>query len=406
LRSNTRTSAVDARAGDAGLPPRHVLLRLWAPLWIAYGLWTWSAGVRLGVDTQLYSLWADRLIAHNFNLSSYLSAQDFYIPPFLYTGWIVMVAGLKTVMGASWTHAVVFLNWVAFGAGSYAILDAVRRTTASTAGVLLAAFLLCAAGDLLIFMPFALSDLIFWGMASVALALGCQLARSERVDEDAVRLATAGTVLVLFALVFRPTGLTLVVFWAAALASAFARALVDRFSTAMIAAVAALAAGGTAWYAAIMIDPAAWPFEPLRGFFAVLSDEYRRGLLVKAAPVSDLMVEPAVTWLGAIRLTSEKSLYFLTPWLPSYSTAHALINLAFFVPAYGLTIAAAANRNRLSLDQQRAVLVLLLFVFSSVVFHSLTQLEPDHRYRIPVLSALIMLASIGLESLRRPPRLG
>jgi hypothetical protein len=97
----------------------------------------------------------------------------------------------------------------------------------------------------------------------------------------------------------------------------------------------------------------------------------------------------------------QKVLYFVTPWLPHYSRAHTVINMAFFVPAYGLTIAAVMNRHRLPAPQRRAVVALVLFLLSVAVFHALLQIEYDHRYRLPALPALVILAAIGLESVRR-----
>src|SRR5687767_1876336 len=107
--------------------PRRLLRVLWAGLWIAYGLWVLRAGIRTGSDTATYSRWADLLIAHRFNLFSYLQEQSFVVPPVLYIGWIVVVAGLKTAAGTSWMSAIVGLNWLSFGAGSYAVLSAVHR---------------------------------------------------------------------------------------------------------------------------------------------------------------------------------------------------------------------------------------------------------------------------------------
>lgn len=392
------------RAEERRLPSRRLLILLWAGVWVAYGLWARRAGPQAGVDTALYSRWADLLIAHGFNLSSYLQEQSFYIPPFLYLGWIVVVAGLKSMLGASWMTAIVFLNWLSFGVGSYAVLNASRRTTGAAAGVMLAAFLFVTAGDLLIFIPFVLSDLIFWGMASVTLAAGCRLATAEPGDDRALPAAVTGTLLVVFALIFRPTGLPLLAFWAVALVSWFARGPFDQFRTAVIATAAGLALATIAWHAAIVTDPRAWPFAQRPEIFSVLAQEYGAGLLV-VTPESTLRVEPALTWFGAIRLTMQKMIYFVAPWQPSYSRAHTLINLAFFLPAYSLTIAAIVNRDRLTKPQRRAAVILMLFVLSVAVFHALLQLDYDHRYRLPALPALIMLAAIGLESLRRPGRL-
>lgn len=388
------------RVDERGLPPRRLLLAPWALVWTLYGLWALLSGIRTGPDTVTYSGWADLLIAHHFNLSSYLREQSFYIPPVLYLGWIIVVAGMKALAGSSWMTGIVVLNWLSFGAGSYRVLDTVRRMTASAGSVLLAFGLFLAAGDLLIFLPFVLSDLIFWGLASLVVVHGCLLT-GDRESDRALLHASLGSVVVVVAIAFRPVGVPLLAFWLLALACRVARGFFDRFSTAILAAAAGLAVVAIASHAVVMIDPAAWPFGRIPSVLAVLSQEYREGVLVYA-PESNLIVEPATTWIGAMRLTVQKLAYFVTPWLPTYSRAHTLLNLVFFIPAYGLSIAALVNRNRLSKSQQRAVVLLVVFVLALAVFHALVQIEYDHRYRLPMLPALIMLAAIGLESVRRP----
>ena len=115
-----------------------------------------------------------------------------------------------------------------------------------------------------------------------------------------------------------------------------------------------------------------------------------------------MLVTPAEGFWGFVRITLEKLLFFITPWLPHYSAAHTLTNLLFFVPGYGLSVAAISNLRRLPPSQQRAVVVLALYVLFVAVFHALTLIDSDHRYRLPLLPAILMLASIGLESVRRP----
>ena len=115
-----------------------------------------------------------------------------------------------------------------------------------------------------------------------------------------------------------------------------------------------------------------------------------------------MLVEPAADFLGFVRVTLQKLIFFITPWLPHYSAAHTMINLLFFLPAYGLSIAAISNLRRLAPSQQRAVVVLALFVLSVAVFHAMLLVDSDHRYRLPVLPAIVMLSAIGLESVRRP----
>lgn len=369
----------------------------------AYALSTWRSGIHTGPDTATYSRWADLLIANHFNVSSYLREQSFVVPPVLYLAWIYVVAVMKTALGPSWMAGVVILNVVALITGAYLTLRVVRELTQSAAGLVLSTFLFLAAIDLLIFVPFVLSDLMFWGMSTGVLALGVTIHRDER-DGRVVRTVIAGSALTAIAFAFRPAALPLVAFWMTALLAGWWPDVVLRRSLALFTGAAALAFIAIAAHAYLLMHPSAWTFGSLPGMLKLLAEEYRGGVLVYA-PNSNLTVAPATDWLGVIRLTLEKLLYFLTPWLPHYSRLHTMMNLAFFVPVYGLAASAVANFGRLTERQRLAVWLLAIYALFLTVFHALMQIDYDHRYRLPMLPALIMLAAIGLESVRRPRRL-
>lgn len=370
----------------------------------AYAAWTIRTGIHVSVDTGTYSRWADLLIAHRFNISTYLQEQSFVVPPVLYLLWIVVVAVLKTVLGSSWMAGVVTLNWLALSAGACVTLNTVERITSAKSGVFLSALLFLVAGDLLIFVPFVLSDLIFWGVSTAVVGFGLAAAANPERGQSAPRRLLIGSLLTVIALAFRPAAVPLAAFWIAAVMLARRRDLVPRFGLPLFGGAMLLAFAAIVAHAYVLNHPAAWPFGPLPAMLDLLAQEYRAGVLVYA-PGSNLMVAPATDWPGAIRLTLEKCIYFLTPWLSHYSAAHTAMNVAFFVPAYGLSVTALLNGRRLKPHQQVAVWLLAFLVLSVTVFHALMQIDYDHRYRLPLLPALIMLAAIGLESVRRPQTL-
>jgi hypothetical protein len=369
---------------------------------VAYAAWTVRSGIRIAVDTTTYSRWADLLIAEHFNIAAYLREQRFVASPLFYLLWIVVVAALKTLLGASWTTGVVVLNWVALTIGAYLTLDAIRRVTQSAASVWFGALLFLVSADLLIFVPFVLSDLLFWGLSTAVLAHGVTVVMIEDDDHHSmVRTVATGCGLVVLALLFRPVALPLAAFWILALAAWFGRPLVDRFGPALLTAAAVAGFFAIAVHGYVLMHPAAWPFGPLPGMLTMVSDEYRQGMFVHNAN-PPMLVAPATDVFGFIRVTLQKLIFFITPWLPHYSTAHTVLNLLFFLPAYGLSIAAITNLRRLAPPQQRAALVLAAFALFVAVFHSMLLIDSDHRYRVPVVPALVMLSAIGLESARRP----
>jgi hypothetical protein len=367
---------------------------------IAYAAWILRAGVRIAVDTATYSHWADALIARGFNVPAYLGSQDFVAPPLFYLLWIVVVAALKTLLGASWMTGVVVLNWIALTAGVSLTIAAVRRVTQSTAGMLLAALLFVVAGDLLLFAPYVLSDLLFWGLSAAVLAGGIAVATCDDDRDRMLRRMAIGSGLLVAALLVRPVALPLTAFWAIAVLTRLAPEFMERFAAHVLVAAAILAAVGIVIYAYLLNSPRTW----LPQVLTMVADEARQGMFVHNAN-PPMHVEPALTVAGLVRITLQKLLFFITPWLPHYSASHTLVNLLFFVPGYSLAVAAIANLRKLAPIQRRAVVALTIYALCLLVFHAMLLIDSDHRYRLPLAPALVMLAALGLEAVRRPQTL-
>ena len=383
-----------------GSPPAQTLRALTAVIGAVYGVWILRHGLQTGSDTNSYSEWADLMIAHHFNVVSYLREQSFVVPPVLYLAWVLIVASLKTVLGHWWMHGVVALNWLCFIGGTYATLSWVRRATASAGAVLLAAACFLVSADLLIFVPFVLSDLTFWGLSTIIVVMGLQFAARDDLDNTARHLAI-GTILTAVAMMFRPVALPLALFWIVAIIARAQRERVVRHGARLFGVLCGVAILAVIGHAYVLLNPSAWPGR-LPAMFEVLSREYRQGVLVYS-PDENFNVAPAVDWFGFIRITIEKWIYFWTPWLPHYSAAHTVMNLAFFAPVYFLSVIALLRSRRLAASQQiQAWLLATLALFVSS-FHAMVQIDYDHRYRLPLLPVLIMLAGLGLEAGRRPP---
>ena len=375
------------------------------PLTIAlaatYGAWALGHGLQTGMDTQTYSKWADVMIAHHFNVAAYLRDQTFVAPPLFYLMWVLVVAALKVTLGGWWMQGIVALNWVCFTAGAYATLSFIERVTASVGAVVLGAGLFVAAADLLIFVPFVLSDLAYWGVSTGIVVTGLSLATTTDDRRRGLKLSI-GSALTLLAFMIRPVAPPLAIFWIIAVIASTRRGRVAGAAPALLAAVCVLAAIAMLTQSYVLMEPSVWPGR-LPAVLELLAREFREGILVYAPGGTNVLVTPATGYAGFLRITIEKWLYFCTPWLPHYSLAHALINAAFFAPIYVLGASAWLLRRRLLPAQQIAVFLLLSLVVLMSAFHAMTMIDYDHRYRLPLLPVLIVLAACGLEAVRRPP---
>lgn len=394
-------------AFDARTRSLPVILTAIVACW--YAAWAAGAGVRMSPDSETYSRWADLLIALRFDFHAYLNNQQFVVPPFLYLLWVTLVAVLKTLLGPSWGTGVVVLNWIAAVGGVYLVLGTIRRLTGSVPAVAFGAAMLMAAGDVLIFLPFALSDLIYWSLSITVLVMALALSsRATTAGEQRPwpRLALAGSAVLLVAFAFRPTAVPLVVLWALALGLAWGGRKASSHLGLISLTVVAGAIAAVMVHAFFLAYPERWPWPPVPGIMNMLAGEYRQGILVYAPGETNLYVAIPEGVAGYARLTFQKWLYFFTPWMPHFSASHTLINAAFFAPVYALSAASLVRAWRNRSGELRAEVTLLwLYVLAVSVFHALMQIEYDHRYRLPVLPALVLLASCELAALmRQQPR--
>jgi hypothetical protein len=93
----------------------------------------------------------------------------------------------------------------------------------------------------------------------------------------------------------------------------------------------------------------------------------------------------------------------LTFYYQGYSLKHNLLNMAFFIPAYAFALSALGFLKRTGAagqdkgTQKTAVLCLALIV-SFALFHAVTNIDFDWRYRLPIIFPLILLAAIGFDA--------
>lgn len=350
---------------------------LTAAIALVYGGWILLYGIRWGSDIDRLSLWADGLIAHHFDFASWLHDTRFVAPPILYLGFITVVAAAKVVAGTSWPALIVALNWAAVILIAALVLTTVRRVTSSGAAVTVAAVLLVNF-EMLQFTTFPMTDVLFLGIATVVLVLALRAA-----EQRSARTIFLGSLALLFACVFRPAAAPLAVVWIVAL-------LWPRLGLRMIASLVVLA---VLLFAVLMHDVARWPFATLRSWVVYIHGSYAAGTIVTGRP--ETWVAPPAGYLDYLAMIARRWLYFFAPVVSGYSTLHKAANLLYFLPAYALALAGAALR------RGAATTLLAAAILATSAFHAMQEVDFDHRYRLPALPPLILLAAIGAAEIAR-----
>jgi hypothetical protein len=356
-------------------------------------------GVILASDTATYSRWANELIASGFSIGSFLANSPVAGTRIFYVGFVSVVAILKQLSGENWPVALVLLNILCSAIVGLLVVRLVLGTTNSLRAGWVALGLHLLAFEVFGWVPYALSDISFLGLSFGSFILASRMIRSDRTHD---RWFSATALLVLFplALLFRPTGMALVpgLVLAAAIALSGSRPVVRALLAVLLcSAIAAMLL--TAW---IVQEPSRWPTDRLSSAIEAQSREYASGQIVRDRP--DTYHSPPVTYLDNVLITADRFMHFFRFTIPAFSWEHNAFNVAFFVPVYllaGFTlIGVARHRLALSPGGRSVVLVSAVVVFSYAVFHSLTQVDYDWRYRVPVIPHLVFLAAVAIAAPR------
>lgn len=363
--------------------PRTLIALVVAAIALLYASWLLRFGVRSGGDVHMYSAWGDALIAHRFNYAEYVGHVKYGIPSFLYITWVTVVAVAKIIAGSEWQMLLVGLNWVAVVMISWLALTIVWRLTTSTialtvAGVLLVNF------DLLNFIRFPLSDILFLGGVTAILAMSVSVA-----ERQSAPVVIAGTIAVVIACFFRPTAAPIAALWIIALLWPRLGANGKRR---IVPVIVALILAGIAVHAAMMQDLSLWPGGRPPFWLAKLQDTYEEGIIVNGRPEAN--VSSPVRYVDFVAVIFRRWAYFFAITMPRYSARHTILNILYYIPAYVLALAAVALRPADARRSAATTLMLLMILLTSA-FHGMLTIDFDHRYRLPILPALITLAAFG-----------
>jgi hypothetical protein len=372
---------------------------LWAAalsIGVCHGLFTLVAGVTMAPDSQSYAYWSARLIESGFDYPRMIEEASGGFPPILYALFGTLLALLRLLFGSGWAAALVVLNFVAHVALGLLIVRLAERLTKSglAAWGALCLYLICL--DLLIWVPFVLSDSTFVLIAFIIFTLAAaRILGDARGWLKVLAPAAAG-------IFYRPTGMVLIpdLAWAIYLAKTGGRTIPRGPVLAVLAAVLVAASLVFAW---LMQDPARWPFDSLSAPFRNVAADYALGEVVSAR--LETYHEPPAALTDFMLISADRFVHFFAIGAVGYSASHWLAELVFFLPCYGLAgwlaVALWRGRTAFAAPERKVFLAAFGALLSYAVFHAFVQVDFDWRYRVPVLPHLILLAAGGLADLVR-----
>jgi hypothetical protein len=387
----------DERAG------KRLLLSFVALAALVNGGYLACRGVCVSADTARYSMHADLLIAKGFDVGAYLRGSDFVVPPILYLGWVLVVALCKVVSGPSWPSGIVAINLLLSVATGFLVLSLVLRVTRSLGPPITAFALFIGCYDVYIWIPFVLSDISYMALSTAIVY--CLLSIHGRKRRQ-MGIYLAAVFLSMLALIYRPSAIPVVM---AAIAGYLMISVVDDssalrralFARKLFFALIVMFAFLSAAHAFVMQDPSLWLFSFARGWVETISREYHEGFVVYLRPETYSM--PPATFMDYISITMKKLAYFFAMDASGFSFAHRVVNYAFFIPAYFLSLVAIASllsaNSSLSSDSWMVALISFMTILFYSLFHALQEIDFDWRYRLPCMPLLILLAAMGMAEI-------
>jgi hypothetical protein len=360
---------------------------------LAHGLYTRGVPAFSG-DTSMYGELAEGYLAGDFSGIFHPGAVRWTKLLFL-----TILALANAIAPTHWTLIIVTVNVLCSGLTAVALMAVVRRATSSTAAWVAAFALYLGAFDVVRWVSFVLTDMLYLLAATVPFYL---LARAILEDrEPRLPLLLASLALAAFT---RPPGIVISALALFAVVVLIRRRVRRRTATAVLLL---LAAAGLLIRAYFLHDPSRWPLRFLQAKIADLAKIDRVGIRIYGwfpdpgeAKIADSMFDYAIIPL-------DRAVRFFQFAADEYSTAHNVLNAVYYVPLYLLAAAGAVWVLR-GADARRSALVVLSLVWIATfaLFHGMTVLDSDWRFRTPVLPHFILLAAFGVEALATRARRG
>lgn len=348
---------------------------------------------RLSPDSQLYIAMAGDMHAHGWaapvqrNVVSSARWMRLALP--------ALIAASQSVAGEHWPILIVAINVLADASLATMLFAVASWLTASRIFAFIAALLYLGSFEVFMWVRYVLTDPIFAALAFVPFML--------IVRNILRRTCTAGNVIAIgvatfAALLARPTG----VFIAAVAAIGIwimyrvSRGRPVALTRGAIAAVAFAAIVFIVVVLAVMNDPSLWPLPWMRNGITSMSTEFHRGRVVIDRPETYLVPH---SFAGIVAVFAARVVRFFQFAARGHSRVHNIVNFVYFLPLYVFALIGVATAGRVRDERVRVGIVFTaIWVGAIALFHGLTLVDFDWRYRLPVMPQLILLAVAGLQA--------
>jgi hypothetical protein len=351
-----------------------------------------ASEIKFSPDTEAYIEWSNALIALNFDLTTFLPQNNFYVPLYFYLIPIELISILRCTFGDAWTVGFKIINLISL----VTLLVAYWRTatllrllpSAIAIGFILIAF----SPDFLIWPNYLLTDTLYMTIvmlgvwASVVFGLGKSNRNGPLIAMALVCTALSAT---------RPSSPPLILAFMLSLSSPL---MTINFKNGLVL-LGAVIGVTIAFSLAYGIGIDQLLEQSSRSHSAQLTyilDQVRDGSVIHHRfetyrPPPEGIMEISTLYL--VRVMS-----FFSPYAQGFSLGHLVLVLIHTIAVSAAILMAFIRISRLSIHQRSTVLMLLMAILGTALYHSGILIDYDWRYRAPTALPMILLATIGISS--------
>lgn len=307
--------------------------------------------------------------------------------------FVSLVAVASMLAPEQWMTLVMGVNVIASALTAVLLVALVRRLTQSAAAAASALLLYLACFDLVLWVRFVLTDIVYSAIALAVFTLVADGLLGPRIAYRRLLLCMA----IAAALLTRPVAIVLVPL------VLFAELILGRTAprgrTLVVAGVLAIAVVTSA-RAYVVHDPARWPFALAGPAVTAYSAREKSGEVVWDRP--ETARRPPLTMSDHVLQQFDRSARFFQFTASTYSPAHNLMNAGYYLLLYALALGGVFDAMRGADARRRSVvLAALVWVLSYALYHGMTLLDFDWRYRIPLMPLIVLMSACGVDALTR-----
>ena len=122
---------------------------------------------------------------------------------------------------------------------------------------------------------------------------------------------------------------------------------------------------------------------------------YDQGVIIHHRP--NLNLQEPNSMFGILKIMLVRFVYFFSYLNSDFSLKHNIYNLIYYTPIYAFAIYAIFNINNFTETVKNIIFLQILLIISFAIFHSITLIDYEWRYRLPCIIPLTLLAYYGMQ---------